>query len=628
MYTRLIRCGTQAAWCARTRQSPQQQSPPRQKRPPQNSSSLLWCLWLCAALLVPPQLSAQTQQLLNYTAIHKPEHANRGMVVSQSTLASTIGAQVLRDGGNAIDAAIAAAFVKAVVLPRAGNIGGDGYMLVHLAAQRRTVAIDFRSTAPAAAQLERYLAGDGTVVNDKAGYLAAGVPGTVAGLALAHRKYGRLPWSSLLQPAIRMAAQGVVLTRDDAYALDWGKQRLSRSAAGARVFLHADGSALRAGERLVQPDLAWSLRQIAAHGADAFYRGQIAERLVADMAKHGGLITREDLGAYRAVQCDPLRGNYRGYDIVTMPPSSGGGVSIIAMLNLLETVDMAGFGAGSADALHYQAEAIKLAWSDRSRYAGDPDFLRVPIRGLTSKQYAAARATLISPKTALPAQTLDAGDPLRYESKETTQISSIDAQGNAVSLTYTLGSDFGAGVMVEGTGFLLGNLIGNFSIAAQARARKHANRADSGKDADDAAQHTVANTIAKPVANQLASGRRPVSSMSPTMVLRDGELLMVTGTPGGNTIPGTVMQTIVGVVDFGMNIAEATNMPRIHQDMSSGELRIEPGFSPDTLRLLQARGHKLAPGETIGSTQTLLRQDDGVEGAADPRRPGAAAIAQ
>ena len=559
------------------------------------------------AMVVAPTLAAQTRQLLNYEAIHKPVHADRGMVVSQNEVASEIGAQVLRDGGNAVDAAVATAFAMAVVLPRAGNIGGDGFMLVHLADEKRTIAIDYRSMAPAAATPDRYLDKDGKVVGETAGYTAAGVPGTVAGLALAHRKYGRLPWAKLLQPAIRLASEGLVLSRDEAFALDWGRERLARSAAGAKVFLHPDGSALRAGERLVQADLAWSLRQVAEHGADAFYRGAIAERLAAGMEKHGGLITRDDLAAYRAIERDALLGSYRGHGIATMPPVSGGGASVIEMLNILETRDLAKAGAGSADALHAMAEAIKLAWADRSRYAGDPGFSQIPVGGLTSKQYAAARAKLISPDKALPAPQLAPGDPWQYESKETTHISVIDADGNAVSNTYTLGSDFGSGVMVEGTGFLLGNLIGNFPIRAQAKA---------GKDA------------ARAMANLLGPGRRPVSSMSPTMLFKDGELWMVTGSPGGNTIPGTVMQTIVDVVDFGMNIAEATGMPRIHQEMRSGVLRIERGFSPDTLRILQARGHEVLQDETIGSTQTLVRAAGGVEGAADPRRPGAAAIAQ
>jgi len=530
------------------------------------------------------------------------------MVVSQNTAASEIGAEILRQGGNAVDAAVATAFALAVTLPRAGNIGGDGFMLVHLAAEGRTVAIDYRSAAPAAATLEAYLDADGGVEGATAGYRAPGVPGTVAGLELAHSRYGRLPWAQVVAPAIRLAADGIVLSADEAFALDWGKQRLARSAAGAAVFLHPDGSALRAGERLVQPDLAWSLRQIATHGADAFYRGEIARRLDAGMRRHGGLLRYEDLAAYRAIEREPLVGSYRGHQVVTMPPVSGGGSGILAMLNLLEHVDMAGFGAGSADALHHLAEAMKLAWRDRARHSGDPGFGDVPVTGMTSKAYAAERAALIDANRAAPTAAVEAGDPWAFESPETTHFSVVDADGNAVSNTYTIGSDFGSGVMIEGTGFLLGNLIGNFSLAAQAAARRDGNTRS---------------------ANHLEPGRRPVSSMAPTMVLRDGRPWLVTGSPGGNTIPGTVVQMIVGVVDFGQTIAEATSASRVHQEMGGdGVLRHERGLSPDTLRLLAGRGHRLASGETIGSTQTLLLHDGHVEGAADPRRPGAAAIAE
>lgn len=562
---------------------------------------------LCGLLLLCFQAQAQTQQLLNYQAIHKPVWGGRGMVVSQNEIASRIGADILREGGNAVDAAVATAFAMAVVLPRAGNIGGDGFMLVHLAAENRTLAIDYRSVAPAAASLDRYLDANGKVVGDQAGYLAAGVPGTVAGLALAHRKYGRLPWAKLLQPAIVLARDGIILTRDEAFALDWGRRRLSSSEAGAKVFLHADGSALKAGERLLQADLAWSLQQIADHGEDDFYRGAIARKLTSGMAAKGGLITLQDLKAYRAIERDALIGNYRGHRVATMPPVSGGGASLLEMLNILEYIDLAKYGAGSAQALHYMAEAIKLAWSDRSGFISDPGFAKLPVAGLVSKAYAAERAKLMSADKVLASPQLAPGDPWQYESKETTHFSVVDVEGNAVSNTYTLGSDFGAGVMIEGAGFLLGNLIGNFSLSDQLAAR--------------------ADPIRKP-ANLLAPGRRPVSSMSPTMLFRDGKVWMVAGSPGGNTIPGTVMQTIVDVVDFDMNIAEATSLPRIHQEMRTGELRVERGLSPDTLALLRSLGHTVVSGETIGSTQILMVDENGVQGAADPRRPGAAAIAE
>lgn len=561
----------------------------------------------CVLLAVPPALQAQTRQLLNYEAIHKPVHGERGMVVSQNELASSIGAQVLRDGGNAVDASVATAFALAVLLPRAGNIGGDGYMLVHLAAKGRTVAIDYRSAAPAAAKLERFFDAEGRLTGDKAGWLAAGVPGTVAGLALAHRRYGRLPWAKLVDPAIRLAEEGVVLSRDEAFALDWGRQRLSRSSASAAIFLHADGSALGAGERLRQRDLGGALRQIARQGEDAFYRGPIADRLVAAMQRHGGALTHADLDAYRAIEREPLTTTYRGHTVVTMPPSSGGGTSMLQMLNMLEHVDLQAQGAGSAAALHAMTESIKLAWSDRARYAGDPAFVKVPTRELTSKAYAAKRFALFSPTRTLDATALAAGDPMPYESPSTTHFSVIDSEGNAVSNTFTLGSDFGAGVMAEGTGFLLGNLVGNFSLQAQ---------------------RDMASDPSRATNNVIGPGRRPVSSMSPTLLLHDGKIRMATGSPGGNTIPGTVMQSIVDVVDFGMNIAEATSQPRFHQDMRTGILRLERGVSPDTLALLQTLGHRIEIGETIGSTQILMVDNDGVVGAADPRRPGAAAVGE
>lgn len=568
------------------------------------SRAALLALCLAAAAAAP----AQTRQLLNYEQIHKPVVADAGMVVSQSDQASRIGAEVLREGGNAVDASVAMAFAMAVTLPRAGNIGGDGYMLIHLADGDRAVAIDFRSMAPGLATLDAYVGDDGTLQGHQAGIRAAGVPGTVAGLALAHGKYGRLPWKRLLEPAIRLAEDGMVLSRDEAFALDWGRERLARSAAGAKVFLHPDGSALRAGERLVQADLAWSLRQIAEHGADAFYRGAIAERLDAGMRAHGGLLRKADLAAYRAIEREPLRGSYRGHTLLTMPPSSGGGPGIAMTLNILEQFDLAAMGAGSADAVHLLAEATKRAWRDRRAHANDPAAARVPLEGFVSKAYGASRAAGITMDRAMPASDVAAGDIWAHEGPDTTHFSAVDGEGNAVSTTYTIGSDFGSGVMIEGTGFLLGNLIGNFSLQPQLEAVRE------GRDAP---------------ANALRPGSRPVSSMSPTMLLRDGRPWLVTGSPGGNTIPGTIVQMIVNVVDFGMNIAEATAFPRIHQQVTErGELDIERGFSPDTLRILRERGHRPEQGETIGSTQTLLLEPGRVEGAADPRRPGASAAAQ
>lgn len=457
---------------------------------------------LLALILFPSaQVSAQTAQLLNYEEIHRPVVSEGGMVVSQSSHASDVGAQVLRDGGNAVDAAVAMGFTMAVTLPRAGNIGGDGYMLIRFA-DGHAAAVDFRSMAPALAELDVYVDKEGKLQGHNAGIRAAGVPGTVAGLALAHRKYGRLMWKRLLAPAIRLAEEGMVLTRDEAFALDWGKGRLARSDAGAKVFLHGDGSALRTGERLVQPDLAWSLRQIAEHGADAFYRGEIANRLDAGMRANGGLVRKEDLAAYRAIEREPLHSSYRGHALLTMPPSSGGGPGVVMALNILEHFDLASMGAGSADALHLVAEASKRTWRDRQAHMRDPATGPMPMEGIVSKAYGKSRAKEIRMDRATPTRDVRAGDIWGQESHETTQFSATDREGNVVSATYTLGADFGSGMMMEGTGFLLGNLIGNFSLQAQLDSTR------AGRE---------------PPANALRVGARPVSSMSPTILLRDGK---------------------------------------------------------------------------------------------------------
>jgi gamma-glutamyltranspeptidase/glutathione hydrolase len=574
---------------------------------------------LTCALLLPvlfalasAPASAQSTQYLYQPTIHVPVPAapGQGMVACQNQVACAVGAQILKDGGNAVDAAVATAFALAVTLPRAGNIGGGGFMLVYLKEQQRVVTIDYREMAPDAIKLAQYLDKDGSV-NDHGnrGYLASGVPGTVAGLWMAHEKFGRLPWSKVVQPAAALASKGITLSWGQALSLNWVKTqgRLVRSSAAPAVFERKDGRPWRAGDRLVQPDLAWSLGQIRDHGAKAFYEGEIAQRLAKGMSEHGGLITEKDLARYRAVPADPVTGTYRGYQVVTMPPPSGGGSSVIEMLNILEHFDLKAFGANSARTLHYEAEATKLAWKDRMRYAGDPAFSKVPTDGLVSKDYAAVRAKLISPQRSLPAPQLEAGNPWQFETGETTQISVIDADGNAVSNTFTLGSDFGSGVMIEGTGFMLGNLIGNFSIRAQAEAHRNNTK-------------VIINNI-------LGPGRRPVSSMSPTMLFKDGKLHMVTGSPGGNSIPGTVMQMIVNTVDFGMNIAQATHTPRINQQIRNGKLDMEPEVSPDTIRLLEKWGHVTNIGSEIGCTQTLMVDPDGnVMGAADPRRPGSAAV--
>jgi gamma-glutamyltranspeptidase/glutathione hydrolase len=414
-----------------------------------------------------------------------------------------------------------------------------------------------------------------------------------------------LPWRRLVEPARRLAADGVVLSHDEAFVFGWARERLSTSAASRRTFYKADGAAYRPGERLRQPALAWSLREIARGGEDAFYRGAIAQRIADDMARHNGLITLADLDAYRAIEREPLVGSYRGYTIYTTPPASAGGATLINMLNILEHFDLGAMGAGSAASLHVMAEAMKLGYADRYRFLGDTGFVRAPVAGFISRPYAAERARLISLERARPIAEMGPGDPWRFESPQTTHFSVADAAGNAVSTTYTLGGDFGSGVMIEGTGILLNNQMNNFSHEQAVQAQRRGTPAPL---------------------NAMAPGKRMLSTMMPTIVFRDGRPWLISGTPGGSTIIDTMLQLIVNLVDHRLNVAEATHQPRIYQG-TTAELRVEPNFNPDTLAALRARGHRITSNETMGSAQSILLQDGLMLGAADPRRPGAIAVA-
>lgn len=560
---------------------------------------------LCAALTLPAPLAAQSRHLLEYPSVHSPTVGTRGMVVSQNAIASEIGAQILRDGGNAVDAAIAVGFALAVTLPRAGNIGGDGFMTVYDAATGKVHVLDFRSIAPAAATPAMFVDDRGKerdIANY--GYLAPAVPGTVAGLDMAHRKWGKLPWEKVVEPAIRLAADGVKLTADEAFVFHWGKDRLAKSSSGQATFYKADGALYAKDEVLKQPDLAWTLGEIAAHRADGFYKGEVARRIAADMAANGGLITTADLAAYRPVERDPLIGSYRGYTIYTTPPASAGGATLLNILNQIEHFDIGAMGANSAASLHIMAEAMKLGYVDRYRVLGDPAFVTAPVKGFISKDYAAERAKLIDPKRAKPMRAMPFGDPTQYESPSTTHYSVADSDGNVVSTTYTLGSDFGSGVMIAGTGILLNNQMNNYSHEQAWEAQRKG---------------------APPPLNALAPGKRMLSTMMPTIVMKDDKPWLVTGTPGGSTIITSVVQVIVNVIDHGMNVAEATHQPRIYQG-SVDTLRVEPNFNPDTVAALKAMGHPISSDETMGSAQSIMIEKGLFLGAADPRRPGALAV--
>jgi gamma-glutamyltranspeptidase/glutathione hydrolase len=549
----------------------------------------------------------QRKQLLEYPSIHHPVVGTKGMVVSQNELATQVGAEILRKGGNATDAAVAVGFALAVTLPRAGNIGGDGFMMIHDAATKKTIVIDFRSIAPKAATLDMFLDKDGEEsARASRGYRAASVPGTVAGLAEAHRLYGKLPWKDVVAPAVKLAADGIVLTPDEAFVFGWAQERMTESAAGQRAFYKPDGQLYKAGETMKQPDLAWSLQQIADHGADAFYKGEIARRFAADMKKNGGLITLADLAAYKPVVREPLIGTYRGLTVATTPPASAGGATLLEMLNILEHFDLKALGgAGSSGALHVMSETMKMAYADRYRYLGDTDFVSVPLKGFTSKAYGAERAALIDPAKARPAKELGAGDPWKYESPSTTHYSVADAAGNVVSTTYTLGADFGSGVMVEGAGFVLNNQMNNYSHEQAYRAGQRGEPLPP---------------------NAMQPGKRMLSTMMPTIIFKDGKPWLVTGTPGGSTIIDTVLQVIVNVVDFDLNVAEATHQPRIFQN-ASDTLEVEPNFNSDTVAALRAKGHPVKTAETMGSAQSIMIDKGLYLGAADPRRPGALAVA-
>ncbi len=570
----------------------------------QGLAVLLTCAFIGAA-----PVSSQAKDFpVHYPTIENAVLGDKGMVVSQSKIASEVGAQILRDGGNAVDAAIATAFALAVALPRAGNIGGDGFMLVYIAEENRTYAIDYRSVAPLAANVDAFLAADGSVKSEaRQGIKAAGIPGTVAGLYHAHEKFGKLPWKDLVAPAEGLAKDGIVLTWDAVDMIERVRSRISQEGVAAEVFFKKDGTSYKEGQRLKQPDLAWSLKQIKKGGADAFYRGPIAKRIVKEMSENGGLITAEDLSNYRAMDREPLVTTYRDATVVTMPPASGGGTSIIELLNILENFDLKAAGWKSAKSYHLIAEAMKLSFADRFLYATDVDFGKMPVETMTSKAYAKERAALIDENKAAPLGHAAAGDPWAFESRDTTHFSVVDSQGNGVSNTFTLGSNFGSGVMLDGTGFMLGNLMGNFGIAQE------------GKEREDGILRT---------ANKLRGGHRPISSMSPTMLFKQGRLWALTGSPGGNTIPSTVSQMIINLVDFNLPIAEATHAPRIYPEYRTGELSLEFGVSPDTLNVLKSYGHSFHIGETNGSTQSIVLEAPGAQGAADPRRPGATAISE
>ena len=572
---------------------------------------LFAAIGLVAALCVPAGAQERRQYLPADTAVGVA--AAHGMVVAQEKIGARIGADILRQGGNAVDAAVATGFVLAVTYPRAGNIGGGGFMIIHSAERREDVAIDYRETAPAATTRDMFLGADGKpdIAMSRDSALSIGVPGTVAGLALALEKYGsgKFTLADLLKPAIELARDGFVISDDMADTLPGSARRFSRWPAAAKIFSRPDGSSLREGDSLVQTDLAVTLSAIAAQGSRGFYQGPVAEKLAAGVREAGGIMTVDDLKSYQPVIRTPVRGSYRGFEIISMPPPSSGGVVLLETLNILEGFALPDMKQGSAPSLHVMIEAMKRAYADRARYLGDPGFISAPVAALMSKEYAAKQRASIDLDRATPwTDALSATPPPPpRESSNTTHFSIVDSSGNAVSNTYTLNFPYGVGLVADGTGVLLNNELDDFTAAPGA---------------------SNAFGLVGFEANLPGPGKRPLSSMTPTIVLKDGRPVLVTGSPGGSRIISTVLQVVVNVLDYKMDVAVAVAAPRLHHQWLPDVVRVERGFADDVLGALRARGHEVI--EPLGQTSanSIAVTPNGLLGAPDPRTRGAEAAGQ
>ena len=544
---------------------------------------------------------SQTVPIYDTKSIFHPVVAQNGMVASQEKLATQAGLKVLQEGGNAIDAAVTVGFALAVTLPRAGNIGGGGFMMIHLAENNQNIALDYREKAPLQATANMFLDQQGEVDPDKSrfSHLAVGVPGTVAGLTMALEKYGTISLAQALQPAIALAENGFVVTQDFVDSLNFARRFLAQHPTSKSIF-YPDGNPPAVGSIFKQPQLARSLRLIATQGQKAFYQGEIAQAIAQEMADNGGLISLEDLAKYQPVERKPVQGNYQGYDIYSMPPPSSGGIHLIQILNILKSFDLKAWGHNSARTIHIMTEAMKLAYADRSKYLGDPDFVSVPIEGLISQKYADQLSQKIDRQQATPSQEILPSNPLKFqESHDTTHYSVIDKDGNAVANTYTLNFSYGSGITVPQTGILLNNEMDDF-----------------------VAKPGVANAygLTGGEYNAIAPEKRMLSSMTPTIVLKDGQVFLVTGSPGGSRIITTVLQILLNVINFEMNIAQATASSRIHHQWLPDQLFVEEGISQDTLKSLEKKGHEVVPSRAMGSTQSIMQVDDFIYGFSDPRR--------
>jgi gamma-glutamyltranspeptidase / glutathione hydrolase len=569
---------------------------------------------LLLALTLSPNFFFGTFHSTALAASREPVRARHGIVASTNEVASKVGVNVMKRGGNAVDAAIAVAFALAVTHPAAGNLGGGGFMMIRLK-NGRTTAIDYREMAPAAAHRNIYLDKNGNVIQGEGGsiegYRAAGVPGTVRGMELALKQYGshRLSWAQLIEPARALAANGFSVTHSLARGLRGNKEYLSKYAETKRIYLN-NGKFYNEGDLFRQPDLAATFLRLQQRGPNEFYEGQTARMIVDDLKRHDGLITMEDMRGYVAKERETLRGTYRGYEVISMPPPSSGGAVLIEMLNILEGYDLKKMDSASSDRYHLMTEAMRRAFADRAEYMGDTDFVKVPIAGLIDKKYAAKLRGTIDEQRASTSEQVKAGKPAGYESDETTHFTVVDAEGNAVANTYTLNNSYGSAVVAKGTGIIMNDEMDDF-----------------------AAKPGTPNLygLIQGERNAVAPRKRPLSAMTPTFVLRkDGSLWFTAGSPGGPTIINTVLNVIVNVVDFDMNIQQAIDAPRIHHQWLPDELVYEPyGLSGDTQRALAGRGHKLIDKPRyLGDCEgIMIEEKTGMRlGATDPRRSDGAAV--
>jgi len=553
-----------------------------------------------ASLLCTGLIQARIQTTLDYQSRIHPEIASDFMVVTQNKHATEVGYDILRKGGNAVDAAVAVGFALAVTLPRAGNLGGGGFVLIYDKESDEISAIDYRSAAPSSATSDLFLEKDKVI---RFGHLVNAVPGSVAGLLKAHKDHGSLPLDDLLKPAISLAQDGFEVTHDLNYVLEWGKESMLANQASKDKFYDLNDAPVQVRSILKQPNLAKTLFKIGKKGSEIFYKGEIAKWISEESLSSGGLITMEDMASYKAKLREPIETSYRGYRVVTMPPAASGGLVLLQTLNILENFDLKELGHNSAKTVHLLSESMQRAYADRAAYHGDPDYYEVPVKQMLNRQYSRDLADQIS-ETRTPDGQIFAGDLRKYdESPDTTHFSIIDSKGNAVSNTYTLGSSFGSGVTIEKGGFLMNNQMRNFS-------------------------HFYGREDAKfgtSEANKLEPGKRMISTQTPTLVFKpDGQLLMILGSPGGGRIPNIITQVISNVIDHDMSFSEAVMAPRINQRLE-GKLQLETGFSPDTIQLLEQRGHEPEISTTMGSVQAIFLRNETIYGVADTRRPGALA---